>query len=86
MAAFAGKSKKIFVLTVSTPYPGKSIMENTTVKILVYYFFYMGSQVTVFLAELPIIRSLKLFIIVLYAAVIRSMLGLSSSVLFGAST
>ena len=86
MSAFAGKSKEIFVFTVSAPYPGTPIMEYAAVQILVYYFFYMGPQVTIFLAESSIIRSLKLFIIVFYAAVIGGVLWFSPSVLFGAST
>ena len=86
MPSLTGKREKTLMTAATALNSGKSIMEYAAVQILVYYFFYMGPQVAVFLAEFPIIRSLKLFIIVFYAAVIRSVLGLSPSVLFGAST
>lgn len=35
IAAFTGKSKKIFMLAISAPYPGKPIVKYTAVKILV---------------------------------------------------
>jgi len=86
MSALAGKCEEIFMLTAAAFYPGKAIMKNTTVKILVYYFFYMRTQITVFLTESSVIYSLKFLIVVFYALVIWSVLGLSPSVSFSAST
>jgi hypothetical protein len=72
------------VTTVTTFNPGKSVMKYSAVQIQVYYFFYVGPQVTIFLAESSVISSLKFFVVIFYAAVIWSVLGLSPSVLFGA--
>jgi hypothetical protein len=43
MASFTGICEKALMTAATAFYPGKPIMEYTTVKILVYYFFYMGS-------------------------------------------
>jgi len=63
-------------------HPGKSILKDTAVKILIDYFFYMGSQVSVFLAEISIIGSFELLIIVFDALVVMAILGFSPSALF----
>ena len=86
MPSFAGKREKALMTAAATLNSGKSIMKDTAVQILVYYFFYMGPQVAVFLAESSVICSLKLLIVVFYTLVIWSGLGLSPSVLFSAST
>jgi len=86
MPSFAGKREKTLMTAATTLNSGKSVMKDTAVQILVYYFFYMGPQVAVFLAESSVISSLKFFVVIFYAAVICSGLGLSPSVLFSAST
>ena len=60
----------------------ESIMQYSAIKVLVYYFFYMGSQVSIFLAEISIIGSFELPIVVFDALVVWAVLGPSSSVLF----
>jgi len=86
MPSFAGKREKILMPATAALNSSKSVMKDTAVQILVYYFFYMGPHVTIFLAESSVISSLKFFIVIFYAAVIWSVLGLSPSVLFSAST
>jgi len=41
MPPLAGKRQQIFVFAGTILYPGKSIMKDTAVKILVYNLFYM---------------------------------------------
>ena len=84
MASFAGKREETLMAAAATFNPGKPIMKYAAVQILVYYFFYMGPQITVFLAEFPIICSLKFFVVIFYALVIWDVLRLSPSILFGA--
>jgi len=43
MASPAGKGQQIFMIAVAALYPGKSIMKDSTVKILIDYFFYVRS-------------------------------------------
>lgn len=86
MAAFAGICEKAFMTAATAFNSSKPIMKDTAIQILVYYFFYVGPQVTVFLAESPVIYSFKFLVVIFYALVIWSVLGLSSSVLFGVST
>ena len=43
MASPAGKGQQIFMIAVAALYPGKSAMKDATIKVLIYYFFYMGS-------------------------------------------
>jgi len=62
--------------------PGKSIMKDSAVKILIDHFFYVRPQISIFLAEISVIYSFKFLIVVFNTLVIRSVLGFSSSVLF----
>lgn len=55
MAAFAGKPKKILMVAFAAFHPGKPVTEYTTIKILVYDFFYMGSKVAILLVESPVV-------------------------------
>ena len=43
MATFAGEGKEVFMIAAMAPYASKSVMKDTAVKVLVYYFFYVGS-------------------------------------------
>ena len=43
MPSLVRKCEKAFMTTVTAPNSGKSVMEDTAVQILVYYFFYVGS-------------------------------------------
>jgi len=43
MTALAGKCEDIFMTAAAATDAGKSVMKNAAVKVLVYYFFYVGS-------------------------------------------
>jgi hypothetical protein len=86
VAALAGESQQILMITALAFHPSKSIMQDSTIEILKNDFFYMGSQVSILLAEILIVCSFKLLIIVFYALIVWTILGFSPSVLFCAFT
>ena len=82
MSSFTGICQQIFVFACTAFHTSKTIMENTTVQILIDYFFYMRSLISIFFAEISLIGSFKLLIIVFDALVVMAILGFSPSVLF----
>jgi len=43
MTALAGKCEEVFMTASAAFYPGKAVMEDAAIQILIYYLFYVGS-------------------------------------------
>lgn len=82
MATLAGESKEVPMTTFSAFYPGKAIMQDSTIKVLKNDFFYMGPKIPILLTKIFIVYSFKFLIIVFYTLIVLIILGFSFSVLF----
>ena len=81
MPSLAGKCKQVLMVAVPALYTGKAVMKNPAVQILIDYFFYMGSQVSIFFIKISLIGSLEFLVAIFDALVVRTVLGFSSSIL-----
>jgi hypothetical protein len=43
VSALIGEGKEVFMITLAAFYPGKTVMQYSTIKVPVYYLFYVGS-------------------------------------------